>query len=80
MGFDEVGGQIYSVPDPEIMQLVAGNEPSTGIFVDVEDSGAADTIMNFIGVSASNTTTGPLYLTVVLLLWALSMAVLLRYA
>jgi len=80
MGFDEVGGQIYSVPDPEIMQLFAGNDPSTGLFVNAEESDAADTIMNFIGVSASKTATGPVYLTLVLMLWGLSMAVLLRYA
>jgi Mg-chelatase subunit ChlD len=79
MGFDEVGGQIYSVPDPDIMQLVAGNEPSTGIFVDAEDSDAADTIMNFVGVSASKTISGPLYLTLVLTLWTLSVVVLLWF-
>lgn len=80
LGFDEVGGQIYSVPDPQIMALLAGDDPSIGMFVSAEDADAADAIMDFIGVPASNVISGPLYLTMVLLMWGLAQAAMLRFA
>lgn len=80
MGFDEVGGQIYSVPDPDFMSLLAGKDGVNGIFARAENSDAADTIMEFIGVPTSNATSGPLYLATVLLMWVLTLAALLRIA
>lgn len=80
IGFDEVGGQIYSVPDPEIMALLAGNDPANGIYAKAEDADAADRIMDFIGVPASNVISGPLFVSIVFLMWALAQAALLRFA
>ena len=80
IGFDEVGGQIYSVPDPEIMSLLAGDGPDMGIFAKAESPDAAETIIDFVGVPTSTATFGPLYLSVVLLMWALSQAALIRFA
>jgi hypothetical protein len=76
IGFDEVGGQIYSVPNPEVMTLLAAG----GVYTSAEDPAAADTIMDFIGVPTSNATSGPLFLSIVLGLWALSQIALLRLA
>ena len=80
IGFDEVGGQIYSVPDVEIMTLLAGNDPANGIFAKAENPDAAERIMDFIGVPTSNATFGPLHLSIVLLMWVLIQAALLRFA
>jgi len=80
IGFDEVGGQIYSVPDPEIMALLAGNDRANGVFAKAENSDAADAIIKFIGVPVSNATSGPLYLTIVLFMWGLSLTALFRFA
>lgn len=79
IGFDEVGGQIYSIPDPEIMALLAGDDRENGIFATAENSDAADTIMEFIGVPVSNATSSPLYLTMILFLWGLTLAALFRF-
>jgi len=79
IGFDEVGGQIYSIPDPEIMNMLAGTDRASGMFAKAEDSDAAEAIIDFIGVPTSNATSGPLFLTLVLLMWSLTLAALLRY-
>jgi hypothetical protein len=76
IGFDEVGGQIYSVPDPEIMRLLAEN----GVFASAEEVDAAEAIMDYIGVPVSNAASGPLFLMIVLALWGLSQIALLRLA
>ena len=78
IGFDEIGGQIYSVPNPEIMTLLAGPDPANGMFVKAESSDAVAEIIDFIGVPLSNAISGPMYLTIVLALWGLTMTVLFR--
>jgi hypothetical protein len=78
IGFDEVGGQIYSVPDAEVMTLIAGNDGTSGVYARAENADAAGTIVEFIGVPTSNTASGPLYLGVILLLWGLALTALLR--
>jgi hypothetical protein len=80
IGFEEVGGQIYSVPDPEIMSLIAGSDANQGLYAKAEDADSADRIMDFIGVPLSNATSGPLYLVIVLIMWGLTTAGLLRLA
>ena len=62
------------------MTLLAGNDPANGLFVKAESHDAAGSIMSFIGVPTSTATFGPLYLSVVLLMWALSQAALIRFA
>jgi hypothetical protein len=80
IGFDEVGGQIYSFPDPEIMTLIAGNDPGHGVFAKAERPGAAEAIMDFIGVPTSNAVSGPLYVGIVILMWGLTLIALLHLA
>jgi hypothetical protein len=80
LGFQDIGGQIYSVPDTETMMLVAGNDTERGIYVKAEDTNAVGAISNFIGVRVSAAaTSSPLYLGSILALWALGFAILLWF-
>jgi hypothetical protein len=79
-GFQDIGGQIYTVPNTEIMTLIAGNDPETGIYVRGESPNSVVAISDFLGIRMSAlTSSGPLYMTVVLLLWGLSFVALLWF-
>jgi len=80
MGFQDIGGEIYTVPNTETMQLLAGNDTDKGLYVKGESSNAVGMIGDFIGVQmASTTSTNPLYLVAVLALWALSFIIMLWF-
>jgi hypothetical protein len=80
LGFQDIGGQIYTVPNTEIMTLIAGDDPATGLYVRGESPNAVNEISSFLGIRMSAlSTSGPLYMAVVLLLWGLSFAVLLWF-
>ena len=79
IGFEEVDGEIFSVPDAEFMSLLAGNDPETGLFVSAESSDAAAEILDFVGLQTAGPGTGGLHSGAVILLWAVLMGGLLRY-
>ena len=79
IGFEEVDGRIFSVPDAAFMTLLAGDDPAHGLFVRAEDGNTAARIVEFIGFGpAGSAATGPRSVAVILL-WALLMSGLLRY-
>ena len=80
LGFQDISGQVYTLPDAKVMQLLAGEEPGSGIYVRAEAPRAIEEISEFLGIQMSAlATSSPLYQAVVLLLWALSFAVLLWF-
>ncbi|MBT8100178.1 MAG: VWA domain-containing protein [Gammaproteobacteria bacterium] len=79
IGFEEVDGKIFSVPDAEFMSLLAGDDPRTGLSVSAEDKNSAADILDFIGLRSAGPETGGLRSGAVILLWALLMIGLLRY-
>jgi len=79
-GFQDIGGQIYTVPDTETMTMVTGNDELTGLYIRPESSTAVRDISEFIGIQISAaTTSSPLYTGSVLLLLLLSLGMLLWY-
>ena len=77
LGFQDIGGRIYTVPNTDIMSLIAGDDPATGLYVRGESPNAIDVISSFLGIWMSAlSTSGPLYMAVVMLLWGLSFVVL----
>jgi len=79
-GFDEIAGQIYTVPDAKTMKLVSGNDAGKGLYVRAEDPGAAKKMSRFMGVKvAADLSSSPLYVALVLLLLVLSIAMLLAF-
>ncbi len=79
LGFEEISGQIFSVPNPELMRLIAGTNPALGLFVRAESADAATTITDFIGLQNSGPARTTLRLWAVLLLWVLLLYALLRW-
>ncbi len=79
LGFDEISGQIFSVPNPELMRLIAGTNPAQGLFVLAESGDATTTITDFIGLQNSGPSRTTLRLWAVLLLWVLLLYALLRW-
>jgi len=80
MGFQDVGGQIYTVPDQETMQLISGTDPQKGFYVRAESSNATSLISDYIGLKMSDaTTSNPAYLVTILALWVLAFAILLWF-
>lgn len=79
IGFEEVDGRIFSVPDAEFMNLLAGDDPGRGLFLRAEDSNTAVRIVDFIGLGAAGSAATGLRSVAVILLWALLMGGLLRY-
>lgn len=79
IGFEEIGGQIVSVPDPGFMASIAGGNPDLGLFVEAEDDNAAQQIMQYIGVSESSEKSSPMRTALLVLLWSLTVALLLGY-
>lgn len=78
IGFEEVGGQIFSTPDPEVMQVIAGETEGRGLFVRAEDGNAVATITDFIGLQSESRGANSARTGAVLLLWLALMFVLLR--
>lgn len=79
VGFDQVGRQIFSVPDPAVMHAIAGSVPEQGIFVKAEQSDAAETAMEFIGVRTAGSQPGSGRLALLVVLWCLTTAVVVRH-
>ncbi len=80
LGFEDIGGQIYTIPNTEVMQLIAGENPDDGIYVRAESINAVEDISQFLGIRMSAlSTSGPMYTTVVTILWVLSFAFLLWF-
>ena len=79
IGFEEVDGKIFSVPNPELMAELAGNESATGLFVRAENAAAAAVIADYIGLQSVGNGSGGFRSATVILLWVLLMAGLLRY-
>lgn len=79
-GFQDISGQIYTIPDNETMKLVAGTDPEKGLYVKPEDQGTIKKISDFIGIQISaSAASSPLYVGSVLGLFALTIAMLLWY-
>lgn len=79
LGFETVGGQLFSVPDPASMRAIAGSEPDAGIFVKAEDGNAAPTVAKYIGLRLGGSQSDSGRLLLLLLLWSLTTAALLRH-
>ena len=79
LGFEEIGGQIFSVPDPELMRLIAGTNPAEGIFVHADSGDATTTITDFIGLQNSGPVNTTLHVWAILLLWVSLLYALLRW-
>lgn len=79
-GFQDINGQIYTIPDNETMKLVAGTDPEKGLYVKPEEPGTIKQISDFIGIQISaSAAASPLYTGSVLGLFALTIAMLLWY-
>lgn len=79
VGFEEVGGKIFSVSDPDLMSSVAGNDPDDGLFVRADSGDAAAEIMDFIGLHTESSASGALRVAAILVLWGLLTAAMLRW-
>lgn len=79
-GFQDISGQIYTVPDHETMALVAGTDPATGLYLKPESPGTVREISEFIGIQISaSAASSPMYTGSILALFVLSIAMLLWY-
>lgn len=79
-GFQDINGQIYTIPDNETMALIAGTDGAKGLYVRAESSNAVRQISDFIGVQiSSSAASSPLYTASVLLLIVLSLGMLLWF-
>lgn len=80
LGFEDISGQVYTMPNTEIMQMIAGEDPATGLYIRAESNDAVEEISNFLGIRMSAlSTSGPMYTAVVSVLWGLSIAALLWF-
>ncbi len=78
LGFEEVGGQIFSTPNPEIMRSIAGGDGSEGLFVRAADGDAVGTIIDFIGLKTGEGRIDGTRLAAIVALWAGLLFLLLR--
>lgn len=78
-GFEPVGGQIVSIPDQDTMRVLAGADQAAGLFLKAEQEDASDVMLDYMGVRAAGKESAPLRTGLVLVLWFLVMAALLRY-
>ncbi|MDX1500574.1 MAG: VWA domain-containing protein [Woeseiaceae bacterium] len=78
LGFEEVSGQIFSTPNPEIMRSLAGGDGGAGLFVQVADRDAVGTIIDFIGLKTGEGRIDGTRLAAILMLWAGLLFLLLR--
>lgn len=79
LGFEEVGGQLFSVPDPELMRQIAGTDPAQGLFVRAESGDAAALITDFVGLQYNGPVNTTLRLWAILLLWGSLLYAVLRW-
>jgi hypothetical protein len=79
LGFETVGGQLFSMPDPSVMRAIAGSAPDEGVFIKAEDADAADTMTEYIGIRMAGSQSGSGRLTLLLALWSLTTVALLRH-
>jgi len=79
VGFEEIGGQIFSVPDAEIMRSIAGADAANGLFVSADDGNAAAAISDYIGLKNNGPANTSLRLWAILLLCASLLHALLRW-
>ena len=78
LGFRDVGGQTYTIPDPRAMQMMAG-DGKTGLYVRAEDPQAAAKIHGFLGAaSAAEPGVERLRLLIVWFLWGMSVLIVTR--
>ncbi|NNE38821.1 MAG: VWA domain-containing protein, partial [Gammaproteobacteria bacterium] len=62
LGFQDIGGQIYTIPNTETMQLIAGDNPDDGVYIRAESINAVEDISQFLGIRMSAlSTSGPMY-------------------
>lgn len=78
VGFEDIGGQIFSVPDAELMMTLAGGDDRNGIFVSAEDDNAVKTILQYTGVGSGATAAGFEFFGTTVLLWGLILLGLMR--
>ena len=79
-GFQDIGGQFYTIPDNETMGLVAGTDELTGLYIRSENSNAIRAISDHIGIQISAAAaSSPIFTGSVLVLLLLSMGMLLWY-
>lgn len=78
-GFDPVGGRFFSVPDPSVMRALAGSTPEEGIFVKAEDRDAAEDVLEYMGIQIAGSQSDSVRMALLLALWCLTMAALLRH-
>lgn len=78
VGFEEVSGQIFSVPNPEIMRIISGADEGRGIFVRAETGDPVGTITDFIGLQTDSGVINTRRVAAILLLWAGVAFILLR--
>lgn len=79
LGFEEISGQIFSTPNPELMRLIAGTTSAEGVFVRADSGDAVATITDFIGVQQNGPANTTLRVWAVLLLSASLLYALLRW-
>jgi hypothetical protein len=79
VGFEEIGGQIFSVPDAEIMRSIAGADAASGLFVSADDRNATATITDYIGLKNRGPANTSLRLWAILLLCVSLLYALLRW-
>lgn len=78
VGFEDIGGQIFSVPDAELMKVLAGDDEQNGIYVSADEDDAIQTILQYVGVGSGTETVGPEYLGTAVLIWGLMLIGVLR--
>jgi len=80
LGFQDISGQIYTIPDRETMAMVAGTDPAAGLYLKPENPGTVKQISDFIGIQISAAAaSSPMYTGSVLLLLVLCVGMMLWY-
>lgn len=78
-GFREVGGELYSVPDPQMMSLIAGSDSDTGRYVEVEAADAATRIAEFVGLDTLRAVSDDFHVGILVTLLSLAVMILLWF-
>lgn len=79
IGFEEVGGKFFSVPDPEVMRSIAGPDTANGLFLRANNGNATAVITDYIGIKNRGTPNTSLRLWAILLLSASLLYALLKW-
>jgi len=77
LGFQSMGGRVYTLPDAETMIRLA-NASGRGLYVSVEDPDATEKILDFVGSKRLNSGELDLRLSLVLTLFAVVTLILVR--